>query len=64
MDITEDERRTAEAYRAFEQTLSVQEILKQHREGLVTSIEMAHYIVDVWEHFKRLPQYQGVKFYN
>ena len=64
MDITEDERKTAEAYRAFEQTPSVQEILRQHREGLTTAISMAHSIVDVWENFKRLPQYHGVKFYN
>ena len=64
MDITEDERKTAEAYMAFEQTPSVQEILRQHREGLTTAIEMAHSIVDVWENFKRLPQYHGVKFYN
>jgi hypothetical protein len=64
MDITEEEKVTAQAYRAFEESLSVQELLRQHREGLITAIELAHHIIGVWHHFKRLPQNANVKFYN
>ncbi len=61
---TEEERMTAEAYRAFDASPSVQHILQMHKDGLTTAVEMAHALLDVWSHHKRLPQYEGVKFYN
>lgn len=50
----------AEVYAAFEVCGSIKEIDRQLAEGLVSKIEHARYVVQVWEVYKRLPQYREI----
>lgn len=50
-----------EAHWAFNDCLSIKEINRQLAEGLIGSVDHARYVLSVWENFKRLPQYAGLK---
>lgn len=60
--ITKDEKRMAEAYRAFEESEPVKSLIEMHRDGLITVVEMANSIFWEWHNFKLLPENEGIHF--
>lgn len=47
-------------YHAFNACGSVREANRQLNDGLMSSVEHARYILQVWEEHKRLPQYRDI----
>lgn len=49
------------AYRAFEECGSVVEAKRQLNEGYMMAIDFSRYVLEVWDNFRRLPQYEHLK---
>ena len=57
-ELNQEENEIAKAHWAFNDCGSVKEANRQLSEGLMSSVEHARYVLQVWEEFKRLPQYR------
>lgn len=57
--VSSDEQVNA-VYWAFNECGSVREANRQLNEGLMSSVEHARYVLQVWEEHKRLPQHRDI----
>lgn len=58
--IPDIEAKVNEIYCAFNRCGSIKEANRQLLEGLISSVDHARYVLQVWEEHKRLPQYRDI----